>query len=96
MRTIPGMVVLNPADHYEMTEAVKAAYAYQGPVYIRLGRLAIDSFNDPETYHFELGKGITLKEGTDVTVIATGPIVLLYPFLQKYFVKGLTLGAVKG
>ena len=71
MRTIPGMVVLNPADHYEMTEAVKAAYAYQGPVYIRLGRLAIDSFNDPETYHFELGKGITLKEGTDVTVIAT-------------------------
>ena len=75
MRTIPGMVVLNPADHYEMTEAVKAAYAYQGPVYIRLGRLAIDSFNDPETYHFELGKGITLKEGTDVTVIATGLVV---------------------
>lgn len=75
MRTIPGMVVLNPADHYEMTEAVKAAYAYHGPVYIRLGRLAIDSFNDPETYHFELGKGITLKEGTDVTVIATGLVV---------------------
>ncbi len=75
MRTIPGMVVLNPADHYEMVEAVKAAYAYQGPVYIRLGRLAIESFNDPETYHFELGKGITLEEGTDVTVIATGLVV---------------------
>ena len=75
MRTIPGMVVLNPADHYEMTEAVKAAYEYDGPVYIRLGRLAIDTFNDPDTYKFELGKGITLKEGNDVTVIATGLIV---------------------
>lgn len=75
MRTIPGMVVINPADHYEMTEAVKAAYNYDGPVYIRLGRLAIDSFNDPENYKFELGKGITLKEGNDVTVIATGLVV---------------------
>ena len=75
MRTIPGMVVLNPADHYEMTEAVKAAYAYNGPVYIRLGRLAIDSFNDPDTYKFELGKGIQLKDGADVTVIATGLVV---------------------
>lgn len=75
MRTIPGMVVLNPADHYEMTEAVKAAYEYNGPVYIRLGRLAIESFNDPDTYKFELGKGITLEEGTDCTVIATGLVV---------------------
>lgn len=75
MRTIPGMVVLNPADHYEMTEAVKAAYAYNGPVYIRLGRLAIETFNDPDNYHFEIGKGITLKEGNDVTVIATGLVV---------------------
>ncbi len=75
MRTVPGMVILNPADHYEMIEAVKAAYAYNGPVYIRLGRLAIDSFNDPDNYSFEIGKGITLEEGNDVTVIATGLVV---------------------
>ena len=75
MRAIPGMVVLNPADHWEMKAATKAAIEYNGPVYIRLGRLAIDSFNDPETYAFELGKGITLHEGNDVTVIATGLVV---------------------
>ena len=75
MRAIPGMVVLNPADHWEMKAATKAAIEYDGPVYIRLGRLAIDSFNDPETYKFELGKGITLHEGNDVTVIATGLVV---------------------
>lgn len=75
MRTLPGMVVLNPADHYEMMAATKAAIEHNGPVYIRLGRLAIDSFNDPETYKFELGKGITLHEGNDVTVIATGLVV---------------------
>lgn len=75
MRTIPGMVILNPADHYEMIEAVKAAYAYKGPVYIRLGRLAIESFNDPDNYRFEIGKGITLEDGNDVTVIATGLVV---------------------
>ena len=76
MRTIPGMVVLNPADHWEMKAATKAALEYEGPVYIRLGRLAVDSFNDPDTYEFELGKGITLREGTDITVIATGLCVL--------------------
>ena len=76
MRTIPGMVVLNPADHWEMKAATKAAIEYEGPVYIRLGRLAIDSFNDPETYEFHCGKGITLREGTDITVIATGLCVL--------------------
>lgn len=75
MRAIPGMVVINPADHWEMKAATKAAIEYNGPVYIRLGRLAIDSFNDPETYSFELGKGITLHEGNDVTVIATGLVV---------------------
>ena len=75
MRAIPNMVVLNPADHWEMKEATKAAIAYDGPVYIRLGRLAIDSFNDPETYSFEWGRGITLHEGTDVTVVATGLVV---------------------
>ncbi len=75
MRAIPNMVVLNPADHWEMKAATKAAIEYNGPVYIRLGRLAIDSFNDPETYSFELGKGITLHEGNDVTVIASGLVV---------------------
>ena len=75
MRTLPGMVVLNPADHYEMMEATKAALKHVGPVYIRLGRLAIDSFNDPDTYKFELGKGITLHEGNDVAVIASGLVV---------------------
>ncbi len=75
MRAIPGMVVLNPADHWEMKAATKAAVEYNGPVYIRLGRLAIDSFNDPDTYSFELGKGITLHEGGDVAVIATGLVV---------------------
>lgn len=75
MRTLPGMVVLNPADHYEMMAATKAAIEHNGPVYIRLGRLAIDSFNDPANYKFELGKGITLHQGNDVTVIATGLVV---------------------
>ena len=76
MRTIPGMVVLNPADHWEMKAATKAALEYEGPVYIRLGRLAVDSFNDPETYEFKWGKGITLRDGADITVIATGLCVL--------------------
>ncbi len=75
MRTLPGMTVLNPADHFEMMEATKAAIKHNGPVYIRLGRLAIDSFNDPDTYKFELGKGITLHEGNDVAVIASGLVV---------------------
>ena len=75
MRTIPGMTVICPADHYEMKAATKAAIELEGPVYIRLGRLAIDSFNDPDTYEFELGKGITLHEGNDITVIATGLVV---------------------
>lgn len=72
MKTLPGMVILNPADHWEMLEAVKTAIQYKGPVYLRLGRLAVDSFNDPENYNFTLGKGITLHEGDDITVIATG------------------------
>lgn len=75
MRTIPGMVVLNPADHYEMRAAVKAAVEHQGPVYIRLGRLAVESCNNNDDYEFEIGKGITLREGSDITVIATGLMV---------------------
>ena len=75
MRSIPGMVVLNPADHYEMKAAVKAAVEYDGPVYIRLGRLAVESCNNNDDYTFELGKGITLRDGRDVTIIATGLMV---------------------
>ena len=72
MRTIPGMVILNPADAVEAEACVRAAYDYAGPVYMRFGRLAIPVFNDPETYQFEIGKAITLKEGQDVAIIATG------------------------
>ena len=75
MRTLPGMTIINPADHWEMMAAVKAAVEYNGPVYLRLGRLAVDSFNDPDNYSFTLGKGITLHEGNDITVIATGIVV---------------------
>lgn len=72
MRTIPGMVVLNPADDVEARAAVKAAAEYVGPVYLRFGRLAVPVFNDEATYKFELGKGILLREGTDLTIVATG------------------------
>lgn len=72
MRTIPGMVIINPADSVEAVAAVKAAYEHEGPVYLRFGRLAIPVFNDAETYDFQLGKGIILREGKDCTIIATG------------------------
>ena len=72
MRTIPGMVVINPADDIEARAAGKAAVEYEGPVYLRFGRLAVPVINDPETYHFELGKGVVLKEGKDLTIVATG------------------------
>lgn len=72
MRTIPGMVVINPADDIEAKAAVKAAYEHAGPVYLRFGRLAVPVINDNEDYKFELGKAVTLREGTDVTIIASG------------------------
>ena len=72
MRTIPGMVVINPADDVEARAAVKAAIKYDGPVYLRFGRLAVPVINNNDDYKFELGKGVTLKEGSDVTIIATG------------------------
>lgn len=75
MRTIPGMTVINPADDTEAKAAVAAAIAHEGPCYLRFGRLAVPVINDPETYHFELGKGVLLREGTDVTVVATGLMV---------------------
>ena len=75
MRTIPGMTIINPADDVEAKAAVKAAAAYVGPVYLRFGRLAAPVFNDAAAYHFEMGKGITLREGGDVTIVATGILV---------------------
>ncbi len=75
MRTIPGMVIINPADDVEAKAAVEAAILHEGPVYMRFGRLAVPVFNDKETYKFELGKGITLREGTDITIVATGLMV---------------------
>ena len=72
MRTIPGMTVINPADDVEAKAAVKAAIEHDGPVYLRFGRLAVPVINDPASYQFELGKGITMREGKDVTIIATG------------------------
>ena len=72
MRTIPGMVVINPADDVEARAAVRAAYEHQGPVYMRFGRLAVPVINDRPDYKFELGKGIVLREGKDLTIIANG------------------------
>ena len=75
MRTLPGMVVINPADAVEARAAVEAAILYQGPVYLRFGRLAVPVIYDKDTYKFEMGKGVQMKEGTDVTIIATGIMV---------------------
>ena len=75
MRSIPGMTVICPADDVEAKAAVKAAFAMQGPVYLRFGRLAVPVVNDEENYTFEIGKGITLREGKDVTIIANGLLV---------------------
>ncbi|MQN01921.1 MAG: transketolase family protein [Lachnospiraceae bacterium] len=72
MRVIPGMTVINPADDVEAKAAVKAAYEFEGPVYLRFGRLAVPVINDRSDYKFEIGKGYVVKEGTDVTIIATG------------------------
>lgn len=75
MRTIPGMTIINPADDVEARAAVAAAVEYVGPVYMRFGRLAVPVFNDKDTYKFELGKGIGLRQGSDITIIATGLMV---------------------
>ena len=75
MRTIPGMVVINPSDDVEAKAAVKAAYEHNGPVYLRFGRLAAPVINDRPDYKFELGKGVILREGKDLTIIATGLMV---------------------
>ncbi|MFN2939346.1 transketolase family protein [Lachnospiraceae bacterium YH-ros2226] len=72
MRVIPGMTVIVPSDDIEAKAAVKAAYEMQGPVYLRFGRLAVPVINDRPDYHFEIGKGILLREGSDLTIVATG------------------------
>lgn len=72
MRMIPGMVVINPSDYIEARAAVRAAYEYEGPVYMRFGRLAVPILNDRPDYKFELGKGVVLREGKDLTIFATG------------------------
>ena len=72
MRTIPGMTVINPSDDVEAKAAVKAAYEIDGPVYLRFGRLAVPVINDRPDYKFEVGKGVVLREGKDVAIIATG------------------------
>ena len=72
MRTIPGMTIINPSDDVEAKAAVEAAYKMDGPVYLRFGRLAVPVINDRPDYKFEIGKGVVLKEGKDLTIIATG------------------------
>ena len=72
MRTIPGMVVVCPSDDVEAKAAVKAAVEHEGPVYLRFGRLAVPVINDRPDYKFELGKGVVLREGKDLTIVATG------------------------
>lgn len=72
MRTIPGMVVINPSDDVEAKAAIKAAIEHDGPVYLRFGRLAVPVINEHENYHFELGKGVELCQGNDITIVASG------------------------
>ena len=90
MRTIPGMVVINPADDVEARAAVRAAYEHQGPVYMRFGRLAVPVINDRPDYKFELGKGVVLREGKDLTIIATGlPVSNCLEAAEKLAVDGI-------
>ena len=72
MRTIPGMTIINPADAVEARAAVEASLSIDGPVYMRFGRYAVPVFNDEATYKFEIGKGITMAEGTDLTIVGSG------------------------
>ena len=82
MRMIPGMVVINPSDYIEAKAAVRAAYEHDGPVYMRFGRLAVPVLNTDPDYKFELGKGVVLREGKDLTIIASGlPVSLHQDFL---------------
>ena len=75
MRTIPGMTILNPADAVEARACVKAALDFEGPVYMRFGRAAVPVIHEENDYKFEIGKGEVLREGSDVTIVATGIMV---------------------
>lgn len=75
MRTIPGMTVVVPADDVEARACVRAAYEFEGPVYMRFGRLATPVINDCEDYEFKIGRGVVVREGSDVTIIACGLMV---------------------
>lgn len=90
MRTVPGMVVINPSDDVEARAAVKAAYEHVGPVYMRFGRLAVPVINDNEDYKFELGKGVVLREGKDLTIIASGlPVANCLEAAEKLAADGI-------
>ncbi len=90
MRTIPGMVVINPSDDVEAKAAVAAAYEHVGPVYMRFGRLAVPVINDTPDYKFELGKGVVLKEGKDITLIATGlPVAATLEVAERLAAEGV-------
>ena len=90
MRTIPGMVVINPSDDVEAKAAVEAAYEHVGPVYLRFGRLAVPVINDRPDYKFELGKGVVLREGKDLTIIASGlPVANCLEAAEKLAADGI-------
>ena len=75
MRSIPNMIVISPSDDVETEAAIKAITEYHGPCYVRLGRLGVNTINDNPDYKFEIGKAVTLREGKDATIIATGIMV---------------------
>lgn len=90
MRTIPGMVVMVPSDDVEAAAMVRAAYEHKGPVYMRFSRLATPVFNNPETYKFEIGKAITMREGKDVAIIAAGlPVASAMEAAEKLAAEGI-------
>lgn len=95
MRTIPGMVVLNPSDDIEARAAVQAAYNHKGPVYMRFGRLAVPVINDKPSYKFELGKGVVLRQGKDLTIIATGlPVANCLEAAEKLAADGVDVKVI--
>ena len=95
MRTIPGMVVINPADDIEAKAAVQAAYEHVGPVYLRFGRAAVPVINGNPEYKFELGKAVILKEGTDVTIIASGlPVSESLAAAEKLAADGISAAVI--
>ena len=87
MRSIPNMIVINPADAIETEAAILAVAEYNGPCYVRLGRLAVSVINDNDNYKFEIGKGVTLSHGNEVTIVATGMMVELALYAKEELAK---------